>query len=110
MKLFKPKKLTEREQLIENIATRIVSEHRKHQQTQPGPNAWAKIAAHKIVAEHIDSISNKVSICTGCGRLSTDKPIKAPALACCPDCNYIPINEYWMNSKYPKVIIPLHKK
>ena len=46
-------------------------------------------------------ISDEVKICTGCGRLSSDPPIQLPAIACCPDCHYLPIRRYWSLSCYP---------
>lgn len=38
-------------------------------------------------------------VCTGCGRLSTDK-IDKKYLACCPDNNYIQLRDYIKKSKY----------
>jgi len=34
------------------------------------------------------TIKDDLQICFGCGHLS-DEPIKSPALACCPDSNYL---------------------
>ena len=44
----------------------------------------------------------KLKICTGCGRLSSQK-ISEGFLYCCPDNNYIPIREYLFHSKYINV-------
>ena len=44
------------EELIEGVKNRILSEQRKHQ----GGTAWAKIAAHKIVHEYLDTQSENI--------------------------------------------------
>lgn len=41
-----------------------------------------------------------VTVCKGCGHLSTT-PIKPPALGCCPDSNYIPLQE-WIDSAFKR--------
>lgn len=40
-------------------------------------------------------------VCKGCGSLST-KVIDKKHLACCPDSNYIPMEEYCRKSIYPE--------
>jgi hypothetical protein len=40
-------------------------------------------------------------VCKGCGTLST-KVIDKKYLACCPDNNYIPMEDYCKNSIYPE--------
>ena len=44
--------------------------------------------------------SSLPKVCKGCGSLST-KVIDKKYLACCPDSNYIPMEEYCKNSIYP---------
>lgn len=45
----------------------------------------------------------EVLVCKGCGHLK-DKPLKAPAVACCPDSNYIPLELYLKYSIYVEPI------
>ncbi len=67
----------------------------------------ARLRAKSFTAEDIDMFWAKifrlmpiialrgidhVEVCTGCGRLNIEEPIKEPALACCPDSHYKPIN------------------
>jgi len=40
-----------------------------------------------------------LKVCTGCGWRS-DKPLPKTALACCPDNNYVSIDDYLNNSQY----------
>ena len=44
--------------------------------------------------------SSLPKVCKGCGSLST-KVIDKKHLACCPDSNYIPMEDYCKNSIYP---------
>jgi hypothetical protein len=46
-----------------------------------------------------DIILNETKVCTGCGWLDSD-PIHSPALACCPDNNYIPLRKYLARNIY----------
>jgi hypothetical protein len=55
----------------------------------------------KICSLALPTVTEEIKICIGCGRLSTDPPIKAPALACCPDNHYLPIKKYWERSCFP---------
>lgn len=43
--------------------------------------------------------SSLLKVCKGCGSLST-KVIDNKFLACCPDSNYIPMEDYCKNSIY----------
>jgi len=43
--------------------------------------------------------SSLPEVCTGCGSLST-KVIDKKYLACCPDNNYVPMEQYLKNSRY----------
>tara|TARA_R110002051_G_scaffold290936_2_gene354705 strand:+ start:54 stop:341 length:288 start_codon:yes stop_codon:yes gene_type:complete len=45
--------------------------------------------------------SSLPKVCKGCGSLST-KVIDKKYLACCPDSNYIPMEDYCKNSIYPE--------
>ena len=45
-----------------------------------------------------------LKICSGCGHLSWNK-ISDTAIACCPDNNYIPVQDYARNSYYSKLSI-----
>ena len=45
--------------------------------------------------------SSLPKVCKGCGTLST-KVIDKKYIACCPDNNYIPMEEYCKNSIYPE--------
>lgn len=45
--------------------------------------------------------SSLPKVCKGCGTLST-KLIDKKYLACCPDNNYIPMEDYCKNSIYPE--------
>lgn len=45
--------------------------------------------------------SSLPKVCKGCGTLSTKK-IDKKYLACCPDNNYIPMEDYCKNSIYPE--------
>ena len=51
---------------------------------------WSKVfrLMPRIVIVGIDNIE----VCTGCGRLNIEDPIKNTAMACCPDSNYKSIN------------------
>lgn len=49
-----------------------------------------------------------LKVCTGCGHKSTDT-INAPHLACCPDSNYIHIEEYLNNSVYKPIAKKISK-
>lgn len=40
-------------------------------------------------------------VCKGCGSLST-KVIDKKYISCCPDSNYIPMEDYCKNSIYPE--------
>jgi hypothetical protein len=44
--------------------------------------------------------SSLPKVCKGCGSLST-KVIDKKYVACCPDSNYIPMEDYCKNSIYP---------
>lgn len=44
--------------------------------------------------------SSLPKVCKGCGTLSTTV-IDKKYLACCPDSNYIPMEDYCKNSIYP---------
>jgi hypothetical protein len=48
---------------------------------------------------YLKDVEEELKICTGCGHKSTE-PIKLPALGCCPDSNYIPLDEYLCFSVY----------
>jgi len=48
--------------------------------------------------------ASTLKICSGCGKLNIE-PLGLnkhgePFLGCCPDNRYIPIKEYWKDSKY----------
>jgi hypothetical protein len=43
-----------------------------------------------------------LKLCTGCDHRS-DVHIKKPGIACCPDSNYIPLDEYLKHSTYNKL-------
>ena len=45
--------------------------------------------------------SSLPKVCTGCGSLNTEV-IDKKYLACCPDNNYVPLEEYLKNSRYTK--------
>lgn len=45
--------------------------------------------------------SSLPKVCKGCGSLST-KVIDKKYIACCPDSDYIPMEEYCKNSIYPE--------
>ena len=45
--------------------------------------------------------SSLPKVCTGCGSLSTEV-IDKKYLACCPDNNYVPLEEYLENSRYTR--------
>jgi hypothetical protein len=47
------------------------------------------------------TIQRSIYVCTGCGHRS-DVPIEPPYMGCCPDNNYISLNEYLVNSFYKK--------
>lgn len=55
---------------------------------------WVKLNMH-IVG------SSLPKVCTGCGSLNTEV-IDKKYLACCPDNNYVPLEEYLKNSRYTK--------
>ena len=44
--------------------------------------------------KHLD----QEKVCMGCGHLESD-PVQKPAMACCPDSNYIPLREYLKRSQ-----------
>ncbi|MCT4698475.1 hypothetical protein [Tenacibaculum haliotis] len=45
-------------------------------------------------APKIDKVGiDNIKVCTGCGTLNIEK-IEPPRLACCPDNNYIKINQH----------------
>jgi len=62
---------------------------------------YATIVLRAQEEKHKEEMEN-LKICTGCGRLSSQK-ISEGFLSCCPDNNYIPIREYWFHSKYINV-------
>lgn len=45
--------------------------------------------------------NEELKICTGCGHRS-DVKISAGFLACCPDNNYVPLDDYLKHSVYRK--------
>lgn len=53
-----------------------------------GCSCWAKPAPIPP-----PSGTGEMTVCRGCGHLSVDE-ITAPALACCPDSDYIPIRQF----------------
>lgn len=64
------------------------------------------ILLHKLnVLEKQFAISGVCSslpkVCKGCGSLS-NKVIDNKYLACCPDSNYVPMEDYCKNSIYPE--------
>lgn len=69
-------------------------------------NEFGITATESDMAEIIAAVdadrASSVRVCKGCGHLSTTK-IEPPAFACCPDSNYVPLQE-WIDSHFqPKV-------
>ena len=79
--------------------------------TTKDQNDWL-VQKKDIIAKFMESYHNEQlrianvsgslpKVCTGCGRLST-KFIDKKYLACCPDNNYIPLEDYCKDSIYPE--------
>ncbi len=58
-----------------------------------------KSAVSEVFSLHVVG-SSLLKVCKGCGSLST-KVIDKKYLACCPDNNYIPMEEYCKKAIYP---------
>lgn len=52
-----------------------------------------------------DNEQSPIKVCTGCGHRSDRGFDSETALACCPDSNYVDLDEYLKNSVYKPVAI-----
>lgn len=71
---------------------------RKFSKWFPSVAEWDK-EVHAAIETAIAVMEADIKVCKGCGHRS-DKRINQPALSCCPDSNYIPLDDYLKGSVY----------
>lgn len=76
------------QEVVRRVSEINLTLRRKHFSIEEINEFWDRFFLNvpKIEEVGVDNIK----VCTGCGHLNIEE-IKAPAHACCPDSNYIPI-------------------
>lgn len=88
-----------------NIQDKMQEIHHKYGVTEKA-NYEIQLFVEALLREQKEQLilsgvgSSLPKVCKGCGTLST-KVIDKKYLACCPDNNYIPMEDYCKNSIYP---------